>query len=225
MNSPGCGKQAVDCRRALFFRENRAVADKIIHSGNHREQDHDPREHHDRPGGPEGKIQNQHNADEHHLAGGFPFSEWTGRNDFALGDGNHPQTIHRKLTADDDDDDPGGHQLQVNEHDHGGQDKKLIRHRVNKLAEIRYQVAAAGNAPVEKICDAGEDEDNARGDPAGRILKIKEHHNDRNTDSAGNTEFIGQSQSISPRRSYSSASVIRTGMKRPGSGRASGQET
>ena len=81
------------------------------------------------------------------------------------------------------------------------------------------------NFDENPLSDAGEDEDNARGDPAGRILKIKEHHNDRNTDSAGNTEFIGQSQSISPRRSYSSASVIRTGMKRPGSGRASGQET
>ena len=50
INSPGCGKAAVECRNGLFHREDRTVPDEVIHSGDHCEQDHDTRQDHNRPG-------------------------------------------------------------------------------------------------------------------------------------------------------------------------------
>ena len=153
--------------KPLSGAEDRPVPDKIIHSGDQRQQDRSGRQETGVPGFETTQVQQKDQRNGHHLESGFPFSEGPRGNHFSLPHGNHPQSVHRKLPAQDDDDDPGFHPSAPYQHHQRREDQKLVRDRIDKLSEIRYQVIFPGNIPVQQISQGGQNENNSGRDPAG----------------------------------------------------------
>ena len=75
----------------------------------------------------------------------------------------------------------------MNQHNQGGQDKKLIRHRINEFSEISDKIPFPGNTAVKKISQASDNKQYCCYDPTGVGMKMKQRHNGRYAQYAGDT--------------------------------------
>ena len=146
-----CGKLPVENRKRLFFRQQRAVLQKIIHTAVHSDEDNPDHQNQRKPVGNRRNVEHQQHNDEQHLAGGFQLSGRAGGDDLSVGHGDQAQPVHREFPGHDQNHDPCGHQPGVNQHDHRGQNQQLVGHRIDELSEIGDNLVLPGNMPVQII--------------------------------------------------------------------------
>src|SRR5699024_10675865 len=124
-----------------------------------------------------------------HLENRLEFSPVAGSNDNAVIRSHQAEAADNEFPADDNNDHPSRKLLKLDQTDQRGTYQKLVRQRVHKFSEIRYQIIFSGNLSVQKIRKAGHNKNRSRQIPPcgiGPVFQKEEEHKKRYHDYSQN---------------------------------------